>query len=58
MMKYKDEKRYLTVTKDEVNKYITFIMDARNAYAEEGKPIDSINALLLKFMKVKKKLHA
>lgn len=33
-------------------------MVARNAYAEEGKPIEDINELLFKLMKMKKRLHA
>lgn len=57
-MKFKDIKRYLTISKDEINRYITHVMAARNAYAREGKPIEDINALLLKLMKLKKKLHA
>ena len=57
-MKFKDIKRYLTISKDEINRYISYVMVARSAYAEEGKPIEDINELLLKLMKIKKKLHA
>jgi len=57
-MKYKDEKRYLTVAKEEIGKYINYLMIARNRYIEEGKPIDDVNELLLKFMKLRKKLRA
>ena len=57
-MKFKDIKRNLTISKYEINRYITHVMAARNAYAREGKPIEDINALLLKLMKLKKKLHA
>ena len=58
MMKFKDIKRYLTISKDEIDRYISHVMVARNAYAEEGKPIEDINELLLKLMKMKKRLHA
>ena len=57
-MKFKDQYRYLTVTKDNVDQFIKYIMDARNAYIDEGKPVDDVNYLLVKFMKVKKKLRA
>ena len=57
-MRYKDEKRYLTVTKEEVGKYINYLMIARNKYIDEGKPVEDVNELLLKFMKLRKKLHA
>lgn len=57
-MKFKGEKRYITVTKENVNKYIEYIVVARNAYANEGKSIEDVNNLLLQFMKLKKKLRA
>lgn len=57
-MKFKDIKRHLTISKDEINRYISHVMVARNAYAEEGKPIEDINELLLKLMKMKKRVHA
>ena len=57
-MKFKDEKRYLTVTKEEVNKYIRYILIARNVYIEQGKPVDDVNDLLCKFVKAKKRLRA
>ena len=57
-MKFKDEKRYLTVTKEEVNKYIKYLLLARNIYISQGKPVDDVNDLLCKFLKAKKKLRA
>ena len=57
-MKFKGEKRYITVTKENVNKYIEYIIVARNSYANEGEPIEDVNNLLLRFMKLKKKLRA
>ena len=57
-MKFKGEKRYITVTKENLNKYIEYIIVARNSYANEGKPIEDVNNLLLRFMKLKKKLRA
>ena len=57
-MKFKDQYRYLTVTKDNVDQFIKYIIDARNAFIDEGKPVDDVNDLLVKFMKAKKKLRA
>ena len=57
-MKYKDTKRYLTVTKENVNQFIKYIMTARNVYIYQGKPVDDVNDLLIRFMKAKKKLRA
>ncbi len=57
-MKFKDEKHFLTIDRNEINSYIEYVMVARNAYAEEGKPIENINGLLLRLMKMKKRLHA
>ncbi len=57
-MKFKNEKRYLTVGKEEVGKYIKYLMIARNKYIDEGKPVEDVNELLMKFMKAKKKLRA
>lgn len=57
-MKLKNEKRYLTITKDTVDKFIEYIIVARNSYANEGEPIEDVNNLLLRFMKLKKKLRA
>ena len=57
-MKYKDTKRYLTVTKENVNQFIKYIMTARNVYIDQGKPVDDVNVLLIRFMKTKRKLRA
>ena len=57
-MKFKDEKRYLTVTKENVDSYIRYIMIARNVYIGQGKPVDDVNELLMRFIKAKKKLRA
>ena len=57
-MKYKDTKRYLTVTKENVNQFIKYIMTARNVYIDQGKPVDDVNDLLIRFMNAKKKLRA
>ena len=57
-MKFKDEKRYLTVTKENVDSYIRYIMIARNVYIDQGKPVDDVNELLIRFIRAKKKLHA
>lgn len=57
-MKYKDTKRFLTVSRDEVNKYIEYLLTARNSYIESGYPVDDVNTLLSRFMKLKRQLHA
>ena len=57
-MKNRDTKRYLTVTKENVNQFIKYIMIARNVYIDQRKPVDDVNNLLLRFMKVKRKLRA
>ena len=56
-MKFKNEKRYLTVTSGNVDKFIEYIMVARNAYINEGKPVEDVNSLLFRFLKLKKKLR-
>lgn len=56
-MRYKAEKRYLTVCGTDVDRYIEYIMVARNAYIEKGNPIEDINSLLEKFIKLRKKLR-
>lgn len=57
-MKFKNEKRYLTVTSRNVDKFIEYIMVARNTYINEGKPVEYVNTLLFRFLKLKKKLRA
>lgn len=57
-MRIKEEKRYLTVTKENVDKFIKYILIARNIYIEQGKPVEDVNELLVRFMKAKKKLRA
>ena len=57
-MKFKNEKRYLTITNGNVDKFIEYIMVARNAYINEGKPVEDVNTLLFRFLKLKKKLRA
>ena len=46
-MKFKDIKRHLTITKDEINRYISYVMVARNAYAEEGKPLAAADSVII-----------
>ena len=57
-MKYKGKKRYLTVSKEDVNKFIEYILIARNAYIDEDIPVEDVNDMLFRFMKAKKKLRA
>lgn len=56
-MRIKEEKRYLTVTKENVDKFIKYILIARNIYIDQGKPVEDVNELLVRFMKAKKKLR-
>ena len=58
LMRIKEEKRYLTVTKENVDKFIKYILIARNIYIDQGKPVEDVNELLVRFMKAKKKLRA
>lgn len=57
-MKFKDTKHYLSLTRCEINQYIEHILQARNVYLEQDKPIEDINSLLEKFIKLRKKLRA
>ena len=57
-MRFKDKKRYIYVTKENIDQFINYIMIARNVYIDQGKPVDDVNNLLLRFMKVKRKLRA
>ena len=57
-MSFKGKKRYLTVTKEDVNKFIEYIMIARNAYIDDEIPVDDVDRLLFRFIKLKKKLRA
>ena len=57
-MRFKEQKRYITVTRENINLFIKCLMAARNVFIEQGKPIDDVNDLLLRFMKAKKKLRA
>ena len=57
-MRIKDQKRYITVKSQNINLFIKCLMTARNRYIEQGKQIDDVNDLLLRFMKAKKKLRA
>lgn len=57
-MSFKGKKRYLTVTKEDVNKFIEYIMIARNAYIDDEIPVDDVDRILFRFIKLKKKLRA
>ena len=54
----KSKKKYLTVSKEDVNKFIEYILIARNAYIDDEVPVEDVNDLLFRFLKLKKKLHA
>ena len=57
-MKIKGKKRYLTVTKEDVSKFIEYILIARNAYIDDEIPVDDVDRILFRFIKLKKKLRA
>ncbi len=57
-MSFKGKKRCLTVTKEDVNKFIEYIMIARNAYIDDEIPVDDVDRILFRFIKLKKKLRA
>jgi len=57
-MKFKGKKRYLTVSKEDVNKFIEYILIARNAYIDDDVPVEDVNKILFQFLKVKKRLRA
>ena len=57
-MKGKKKKKYLTVSKEDVNKFIEYILIARNAYIDDDVPVEDVNDLLFRFLKLKKKLYA
>ena len=57
-MSFKGKKRCLTVTKEDVNKFIEYIMIARNAYIDDEIPVDDVDRILFRFIKMKKKLRA
>lgn len=54
----KGKKKYLTVSKEDVNKFIEYILIARNAYIDDDVPVEDVNDLLFRFLKLKKKLYA
>lgn len=54
----KGKKKYLIVSKEDVNKFIEYILIARNAYIDDDVPVEDVNDLLFRFLKLKKKLHA
>lgn len=41
-MKFKDTKHYLSLSRCEADQYIKHILQARNVYIEQGKPIEDI----------------
>lgn len=57
-MKFRTENKYLTVNKEDVNLYIKCLLQARNTYIEQGKPVDDVIVLLERFLKLKKKMRA
>jgi len=57
-MKLKNERYCITVTKDNINTWIASLMQARNTYIDEGKPVEDVTELLAMFLKAKKKLRA
>ena len=57
-MLFKGKKRYLTITKKDVNKFIEYILIARNSYIDDDIPVEDVDRILFQFMKLKKKMRA
>ena len=57
-MLFKGKKRYLTIAKEDVNKFIEYILIARNSYIDDDIPVEDVDRILFRFMKLKKKLRA
>lgn len=57
-MLFKGKKRYLTITKKDVNKFIEYILIARNSYIYDDIPVEDVDRILFQFMKLKKKMRA
>ena len=57
-LQMKGKKKYLTVSKEDVNKFIEYILIARNAYIDDDVPVEDVDKILFQFLKVKKKLRA
>ena len=55
-MKSIGKKRYLTVAKPNVDKIIECVLIARNAYIDEDVPVEDVDKILFRFLKLKKKL--
>ena len=57
-MKLRSKKRYLAVTKEDVSKFIEYILIARNAYIDDDVPVEDVDKILFRFLKLNKKLRA
>ena len=57
-MKLRSKKRYLTVTKEDVNKFIEYILIARNTYIDDDVPVEDVDKILFRLLKLNKKLRA
>ena len=57
-MLFKGKKRYYTIDKEDVNKFIEYILIARNSYIDDDIPVEDVDRILFRFMKLKKKLRA
>ena len=57
-MKLRSKKRYLAVTTEDVSKFIEYILIARNAYIDDDVPIEDVDKILFRFLKLNKKLRA
>ena len=57
-MKLRSKKRFLTVTKEDVNKFIEYILIARNTYIDDDVPVEDVDKILFRLLKLNKKLRA
>ena len=57
-MKLRSKKRYLAVTKEDVSKFIEYILIARNTYIDDDVPVEDVDKILFRLLKLNKKLRA
>ena len=57
-MRFKDKKRYIYVTKENIDQFINYIMIARNTYIDDDVPVEDVDKILFRLLKLNKKLRA
>jgi len=56
-MKFKDEKYYLTLNRDELNRMIKYLTEARNCFIDKDIPTIDVDNVLMQIMKLGKHRH-